>query len=122
LFVIGGISAWYILKRRQVAFFRRSFLLAALGCPGRALIVDLILVHLTILGISFGLLAFESCEMAANFIGRKHTSHFGDKSRKLPGESRMLRGGAGEVQPTIKDAVPSRSTMTKAALREARSI
>ncbi len=29
LFVIGGISAWYILKRRQVAFFRRSFLLAA---------------------------------------------------------------------------------------------
>jgi cytochrome d ubiquinol oxidase subunit I len=29
LFVIGGISAWYILKRRDVAFFRRSFLLAA---------------------------------------------------------------------------------------------
>jgi cytochrome bd ubiquinol oxidase subunit I len=28
LFVIGGISAWYILKRRDVAFFRRSFLLA----------------------------------------------------------------------------------------------
>lgn len=28
LFVIGGISAWYILKRRDVVFFRRSFLLA----------------------------------------------------------------------------------------------
>ena len=28
LFVIGGISAWYILKRRDVRFFRRSFLLA----------------------------------------------------------------------------------------------
>lgn len=27
LFVIGGISAWHILKRREVAFFRRSFLL-----------------------------------------------------------------------------------------------
>lgn len=28
LFVIGGISAWYILKRRDVRFFRRSLLLA----------------------------------------------------------------------------------------------
>jgi cytochrome bd ubiquinol oxidase subunit I len=27
LFVIGGISAWYILMGREVAFFRRSFLL-----------------------------------------------------------------------------------------------
>ena len=30
LFVIGGISAWYILKRRDVRFFRRSLLLAML--------------------------------------------------------------------------------------------
>jgi cytochrome bd ubiquinol oxidase subunit I len=29
LFVIGGISAWYILNGRDVAFFRRSFLLVA---------------------------------------------------------------------------------------------
>ena len=41
--------------------------------------MELILVRLTILGVSFGLLAFESREMPANFIGRKHTSHFGDK-------------------------------------------
>jgi len=27
LFVVGGISAWYLLKRRETAFFRRSFLL-----------------------------------------------------------------------------------------------
>ena len=45
-------------------------------CVGRALIVELILVRLTILGLSFGPLAFESREMTANFIGRKHTSHF----------------------------------------------
>lgn len=30
LFVIGGISAWYILNRRDVRFFRRSLLLAML--------------------------------------------------------------------------------------------
>jgi cytochrome d ubiquinol oxidase subunit I len=29
LFVIGGASAWHMLKGRNVAFFRRSFLLAA---------------------------------------------------------------------------------------------
>jgi hypothetical protein len=46
---------------------------------GRALMVELILVRLTILGVSFGPLAFESREMAPNFIGRKHTSHFGHK-------------------------------------------
>lgn len=28
LFVIGGISAWYILQRRDIAFFRRSLLVA----------------------------------------------------------------------------------------------
>lgn len=28
LFVVGGISAWYLLKKRETAFFRRSFLLA----------------------------------------------------------------------------------------------
>lgn len=29
LFVIGGVSAWHLLKGRNVAFFRKSFLLAA---------------------------------------------------------------------------------------------
>jgi len=29
LFVIGGISAWHVLRGRDVAFFRKSFLLAA---------------------------------------------------------------------------------------------
>ena len=67
----GGIRGKDVLDRRELP--------DTLGCPGRALIVELILVHLTILGVSFGLLAFESREMAANFIGRKHTSHFGDK-------------------------------------------
>src|SRR5208282_5305602 len=67
----GGIRGEEVLDRRELP--------DTLGCPGRALIVELILVRLTILGVSFGLLAFESREMAANFIGRKHTSHFGDK-------------------------------------------
>ena len=31
LFVIGGISAWYVLKRRNEAFFARSFKIV-LGC------------------------------------------------------------------------------------------
>jgi hypothetical protein len=67
---VPGVSA--------VRRYRRE-LLDTLGCPGRALIVELILVPLTILGVSFGLLAFKSREMAANFIGRKHTSHLGDQ-------------------------------------------
>jgi hypothetical protein len=83
--------------------FDRRELLDALGYLGRALIAELILVRLTILGVSVDLLAFESREMAANFIGRKHMPHFGDKSRKLPGESRMLRGGAGEVHQFLTD-------------------
>jgi cytochrome bd ubiquinol oxidase subunit I len=29
LFVIGGISAWHLLRKRDIAFFRKSFLLAA---------------------------------------------------------------------------------------------
>jgi hypothetical protein len=66
----GGIRGEEVLDRRELP--------DTLGCPGRALIVELILVRLTVLGVSFGLLAFESREMAANFIGRKHTSHFGD--------------------------------------------
>lgn len=31
LFVIGGLSAWYILKRRNTAFFLKSFKLALIG-------------------------------------------------------------------------------------------
>ena len=31
LFVIGGLSAWYILKRRNTDFFLKSFKLALIG-------------------------------------------------------------------------------------------
>jgi len=70
--------------------------------------VELILVRLTILGVPVDLLAFESREMAANLIGRKHTPHFGDKSRKLPTESRMLGGGVGEVHQFLSDRIVER--------------
>ena len=73
-----GLSPSIVARQSQRS--QTSVRLDALRkCVGRALIVELILVRLTILGLSFGPLAFESREMAANFIGRKHTSHFGDK-------------------------------------------
>jgi hypothetical protein len=99
--------------RGEEVFDRRE-LPDALGYHGRALIVELILVRLTILGVSFDLLAFESREMAANFIGRKHMPHFGDKSRKLPGERRMLGGGAGEVHQFLSDRIVERRLKPKA--------
>ena len=70
--------------------------------------MEVILFRLAILGVSFGLLAFKPREMDANFIGRKHTTHFGDKSRKLPGESRMLRGGAGEIYQLFSNHIVKR--------------
>ena len=57
-----GFRGEEVLDRRELP--------DALGCPGRALILELILVRLTILGVSFDLLAFESREMAADFIGQ----------------------------------------------------
>ncbi len=42
LFVIGGLSAWYILKHRQVAFFAKSFKVALLA----ALIVAPVQIYL----------------------------------------------------------------------------
>ena len=73
-----GLSPSIVARQSQRS--QTSVRLDALRkCVGRALIVELILVRLTILGLSFGPLAFESREMTANFIGRKHTSHFGDK-------------------------------------------
>jgi hypothetical protein len=99
--------------RGEEVFDRRE-LPDTLGCPGRTLIVELILVRLTILGLSFGLVAFESREMAANFIGRKHTSHFGNKSRKLPGESRTLGGGADEIHQFLSDRIVKRRLKPKA--------
>ena len=56
----------------------------------------------------------SSREMAADLIGRKHTSYFRDKSRKLPGESRMLRGGAGEVHQFLSDRIVKRRLKPKA--------
>src|SRR5271166_2792850 len=52
-----GFRGEEVLDRRELP--------DALGCPGRALILELILVRLTILSVSFDLLAFESREMAA---------------------------------------------------------
>ncbi len=76
--------------------------------------MELIFARLAILGVSFGLLAFKSREMGANFIGRKHTPHFGDKSRKLPGESRMAMGGAGEIYQLLSDRMVKRRLESEA--------
>ena len=46
--------------------------------------------------------------MGTNFIGGKHAPHFGDKSGKLPGESRMVTGGAGEIHQFLADRVVER--------------
>jgi hypothetical protein len=68
----GGIRGEEVLDRRELP--------DTLGCPGRALIVELILVRLTILGVSFG--------RPKTYVARRR------QTRKLPGESRMLSGGA----------------------------
>ena len=52
--------------------------------------------------------------MGANFIGRKHTPHFGDKSRKLPGESWMVMRGAGEIHQFLSDRIVKRRLEPKA--------
>ena len=88
--------------------FDRGELPDALGRHGRGLTEDLILVRVAVLGVSFGLLAFESRKMGANFIGRKHTPHFGDKSGKLPGERWMVMGRAGEIHQFLADRVVER--------------
>src|SRR5580692_1061118 len=64
----GGIRGEEVLDRRELP--------DTLGCPGRALIVELILVRLTILGVSFG--------RPKTYVARRR------QTRKLPGESRML--------------------------------
>jgi len=51
--------------------------------------------------------------MGANFIGRKEAPHFGDKSRKLPGEGRMVTGDAGDHQ-FLADCVVERRLKPKA--------
>src|SRR5271166_1082985 len=58
--------------------------------------------------VSFGLLAFESRKMGANFVGRKQSPHFGDESRKLPGEGRMVTGGAREIHQFLADRIVER--------------
>ena len=73
--VLGGIRGQEVLDRRELP--------DTLGCPGRALIVELILVRLTILGVSFG--------RPKTYVALRR------QTRKLPGESRMLSGGAGEL-------------------------
>ena len=80
----------------------------ALRRLSRAFIGELILVRVARLGVSFGLLAFESRKMGANFIGRKQSPHFGDESRKLPGEGRMVTGDAGEIHQFLADRIVER--------------
>ena len=93
---------------RDEEFFDRGELPDALGRHGRALTEDLLLVRVAALGVSFALLAFESRKLGANFFGRKHPPHFGDKSGKLAGESRMVMGGAGEIHQFLSDCVVKR--------------
>jgi hypothetical protein len=88
--------------------FDRGELPDGLGRHGRGLTEDLILVRVAVLGVSFDLLAFESRKLGANFIGRKHTPHFGDKSGKLPGERWMVMGRAGEIHQFLADRVVER--------------
>src|SRR5580704_14750375 len=63
-----GFRGEEVLDRRELP--------DTLGCPGRALIVQLILVRLTILGVSFG--------RPKTYVALRR------QTRKLPGESRML--------------------------------
>jgi len=51
--------------------------------------------------------------MGTSFISRKYTPHFGDKSRKLPGESRALIGGAGENYQLLSDRTVKRRLESK---------
>ena len=67
-----------------------------------------------VLGVFLGLFAFESLKMGANFIGRKQAPHFGDKSRKLPGEGRMVTGSAGEIHQFLADRIVERRLEPKA--------
>src|SRR5271166_5032567 len=94
--------------------FDRGELPDALGRHGRGLTEDLLLVRVAALGVSFALLAFESRKLGANFIGRKHAPHCGDKSRKLPGEGRMVTGDAGEIHQFLADRVVERRLKPKA--------
>jgi hypothetical protein len=78
-----GIRGEEVLDRRELP--------DTLGCPGRALIVELILVRLTILGVSFG--------------RPKTYVALWRQTRKLPGESRMLSGRAGEIHQFFSDRI-----------------
>ena len=78
-----GIRGEEVLDRRELP--------DTLGCPGRALIVELILVRLTILGVSFG--------RPKTYVALRR------QTRKLPGESRMLSGGAGEIHQFFSDRI-----------------
>ena len=71
----GGIRGKDVLDRSELP--------DTLGCPGRALTVELIFVRLTILGVSFG--------RPKTYVALRR------QTRKLLGESRMLSGGAGEL-------------------------
>jgi hypothetical protein len=91
----GGIRGEEVLDRRELP--------DTFGRPGRALIVELILVRLTILGVSFG--------RPKTYVALRR------QTRKLPGESRMLSGGAGEIHQFF-----SQSQRTPAAGMQRRAL
>ena len=99
---------------RGEEFFDRGELPDALGRHARALTEDLLLVRVAALGVSFALLAFKSRKLGTNFFARKHQPHFGDKSGKLAGESRMVTGGAGEIHRFLADCLVERRLKPKA--------
>ena len=83
----GGVRGEEVLDRRELP--------DTLGCPRRAVIVELILVRLTILGVSFG--------RPKTYVALRR------QTRKLPGESRMLRGGAGEIHQLFSERIVKRT-------------
>ena len=86
----------------------------ALRRPSRAFVRELILVRVASVCVFLDLFAFEWLKMGANFIGRKHGPRFGDKSRELPGEGRMVAGGAGEIPQFLANRVVERRLKSKA--------
>ena len=91
----GGIRGEEVLDRRELP--------DTLGCAGRAVIVELILVRLTIFGVSFG--------RPKTYVALRR------QTRKLPGESRMLSGGAGEIDQFFSDRIVNEARRRNAAPR-----
>jgi hypothetical protein len=90
----GGIRGEEVLDRRELP--------DTLGCPGRALIVELILVRLTILGVSFG--------RPKTYVALRRQ----EAPRRKPG---LLGGGAGEIDQFCSDRIVNEARRRNAAPR-----